>query len=279
MITGATRIAALIGDPVRHSLSPVIHNAAFRALGLDWVFGAFEVAEGGAAGAVEAVRALGIGGVSVTMPHKEAVIPALDRVSATAERLRSVNAIAWHGHDLIGESTDGVGFIDALHNDEGFDARDRTVAVLGAGGAARAIVLALARAGARDIVIFNRTRASGEAAAGLAPDRARYVQLPGQISDADLIVNATSIGMANTPTAGELPLDPSLLRSGQLVVDIVYHPLRTPFLEAAKARGCVPVTGLGMLIHQAAHAFRLWTAEEPPLEVMSAAAMAALHAR
>jgi shikimate dehydrogenase len=285
VITGATRFAALIGDPVRHSLSPVIHNAAFRELGLDWAFGAFEVPAGRATDAVAALRALNLGGMSVTMPHKEAVIPALDRVSATAARLRSVNTIAWHGLDLVGDSTDGIGFIDALRNDEGFDVAGRRAAVLGAGGAARAIVLALADAGADDVAILNRTRDNGEAAAALAPDRARFVQfvkeigLAKEIEDADLVVNATSIGMAGTVAASELPIDPSWLRPGQLVVDIVYHPLRTPFLEAAKERGCVPVTGLGMLIHQAAHAFRMWTAEEPPLEVMSAAAMAILAGR
>jgi len=276
VISGSTRIAAVIGDPVRHSLSPALHNAAFDALGLDWAFAAFEVPAGEAAAAVAAMRALRLGGMSVTMPHKSEVIPALDRVSATAERLGSVNCIHWVRDDLVGESTDGAGFVGALHHDEGFDVSGCRAVVLGAGGAARAVVLALAEAGAASIAIVNRTAARGDAACALAPSTARVGSAADDVPEADLVVNATSVGMADTANEGELPVDPALLRKGQLVVDLVYHPLRTPLLVAARERGAVAVTGLGMLIHQAAYAFRLWTAEEPPLEVMSAAALAHL---
>jgi len=283
VISGATRVAGVIGDPVRHSLSPVLHNAAFAALGLDWVFAAFEVPAGDGAVAVDAVRALGLGGLSVTMPHKSEVIPALDRLSPSAARLQSVNCIHWVGDDLVGESTDGPGFVSALRHDEGFSADGARVAVLGAGGAARAVVLALADAGASSIAVVNRSADRGAAAAALAPEVATAVAgtddeaAAAAVRDADLVVNATSVGMAGTANEGEVPLDVSLLHGGQLVVDLVYHPLRTPLLVAARARGAVAVTGLGMLIHQAAFAFRLWTGEEPPLEVMSAAALGSLE--
>ena len=277
MITGSTRIAAIIGDPVRHSLSPVLHNAAFEALGLDWAYAAFEVPAGGGAAAAAGMRALRLGGLSVTMPHKADVIPALDRVSPAAERLQSVNCIYWRGEELAGESTDGAGFVDALRHDEGYDVAGKSAVVLGAGGAARALVLALADAGVAKVSVVNRTAERGEIAVALAPSIASVGTADETIPRADLVVNATSVGMADTAAVGDVPIDTDLLQPGQLVVDLVYHPLRTPFLEAAKARGAVAVTGLGMLIHQAAHAFRLWTGEDPPLEVMSAAALVALE--
>lgn len=279
MISGSTRIAAVIGDPVRHSLSPILHNAAFEALGLDWAFAAFEVPPGEGASAVEAMRALRMGGMSVTMPHKSDVIPALDHLTAAANRLQSVNCIHWLADELVGESTDGPGFVGALAHDEGFKVSGARAVVLGAGGAARAVVLALADAGAASVVVVNRTPSRGRDACALAPAVARIGSASADVPEADLIVNATSVGMADTANEGEVPLDVSLLRSGQMVVDLVYHPLRTPLLVAARARGAVAVTGLGMLIHQAAHAFRLWTGEEPPLEVMSAAALAHLEAK
>jgi shikimate dehydrogenase len=275
MITGATRVAGVIGDPVRHSLSPVIHNAAFAALELDWVYVAFPVAAGSAASAVEAVRLFGIDGLNVTMPHKAEVIPALDELSPTAARLHAVNTIHRRGEVLVGDSTDGAGFVDALRFDEGFDPAGASVVVLGAGGAARAIVLALATAGATEVVVVNRTRARAEEAVALAPGVARLGD-ERDVELADVVVNATPVGMAGAHAEATL-VDPRLLRPGQLAVDLVYHPLRTPFLAAAKERGAIPVTGLGMLIHQAAHAFRLWTGEDPPLEVMSAAALATLR--
>ena len=275
MIRASTRVAGVIGDPVRHSLSPTIHNAAFQALDLDWVYLAFPVPAGDAAAAVDAMRTLGLDGLNVTMPHKEAVIPGLDRLSTTAAALHAVNTIHRLGDELHGDSTDGAGFLDALRHDEGFDPTHKRAVVLGAGGAARAVVLALAEAQAADIAVVNRTRSKADATVQLAPTTARHGD-ESDIDDADLVVNATPIGMAGTPTEDAVLLDPKRLRPGQLVVDLVYHPLRTPLLAAAKERGAVPVTGLGMLIHQAAHAFRLWTGEDPPLEVMSAAALGAL---
>jgi len=274
VITASTRVAGVIGDPVRHSLSPVIHNAAFRALDLDWVYLAFPVPAGEGASAVAAMRTFGLDGLNVTMPHKADVIAGLDRLSPAAEALRSVNTIHRLGDELVGESTDGAGFVDALVHDEGFDPAGRRVVVFGAGGAARSVVLALSRAGAADIAVVNRTATRAEEAAALASDGVGRVGSEDDVDDAELVVNATSVGMAGTPQAEAVLLDVRRLRPGQVVADLVYHPIRTPLLVAARERGAVAVTGLGMLIHQAAHAFRLWTAEDPPLEVMSAAALA-----
>ncbi len=257
-----------------HSLSPVIHNAGFAALDLDWTYVAFPVPAGGAADAVAAMRTMGIEGLNVTMPHKAGVIAALDRVSPTAALLGAVNTIHRVGGELHGESTDGDGFVDALRHDEGFEADGRRAVVFGAGGAARAVVLALARAGAASITVVNRTPESAQRTAALAGSRG-VVGSEATVDAADLVVNATPLGMAGVGE-GELPLDPARLGKGQVVVDLVYHPLRTPLLVEARARGAVAVTGLGMLIHQAAHAFRLWTGEEPPLEAMSAGALASL---
>lgn len=281
-ITATTRLAAVIGSPVRHSLSPLIHNAAFAAAGLDWAYLAFEVADGDAVGALTGARSLGIDGLSVTMPHKTAVARAVDERSVDAEVLDAVNCVVRRGDRLRGENTDGGGFLDALRLDEGIDPSGRTCVVLGAGGAARAVVHALGGAGAASVVVVNRTADRAERAAALA-GTVGSVGGADAIDGADLVVHATPLGMAHRPGASvdavELPVDPARLGIGQIVVDLVYQPALTPLLIAARERGAVTVGGLGMLIHQAAHAFRLWTGEDPPLEAMSAAAVAALAER
>ncbi len=270
--TAVTRVAGVIGDPIRHSLSPVLHNAAFRALELDWAFFAFEVPEGEAPSAIAGMRALGLDGLSVTKPHKAAVLPLMDRLSASAERLGAVNTVVRQGSVLVGENTDGQGFIDAMRSDHGFDPAGRRCLVRGAGGAGRAVILALAEAGAGDIVVVaGRSPEKAATGAALAGPLGRVGQAA-EAADADLVVNATSLGMDGEPA--EAVVDPALLGPGQLVVDLVY-PF-TPFVEAARRQGATAVNGLGMLVHQAAHAFRLWTGEEPPREAMSAAALAAM---
>jgi shikimate dehydrogenase len=281
-ITGTTRLAAVIGSPVRHSLSPAILDAAFDAVGADWVFLAFEVPEGRAAAALAAVRELAIGGLSVTMPHKAAVHDAVDERTPVASALGAVNCVYWRGDVLVGDNTDGAGFVDALHADEGVDLGGRRCVVLGAGGAGRAVVQALGEAGAADVAVVNRSPDPAVRAAALAGERGR-VGSPADIAAADLVVNATPLGMGvvtgTDGTPEPLPLDPAALHPGQVVVDLIYHPATTPLLAAARDRGAVAVNGLGMLIHQAAHAFRHWTGEDPPLAAMSAAAVAALSRR
>lgn len=279
MISATTRAAGVIGQPIRHSLSPAIFNAAFEASGLDWAYLAFEVPEGAAGLAMGGMRSLGLDGLSVTMPHKAAVIDGLDDLTEDAAALGAVNCIARVGTRLVGHNTDGAGFVDSLLIDEGIEVEGLRVAVLGAGGAGRAVAHALGQAGAREIVIVNRSPQPAERAAALAGSAGR-VGMPQDAGTVDLVVNATPLGMGVVVTTdGEpepLPLDPSLLAAGQIVADLVYHPATTPLLAAAREQGLRTVNGLGMLIHQAAHAFRLWTSEEAPLEAMSAAAMAAL---
>ena len=279
MISGATRTAGVIGLPIRHSLSPAIFNAAFSASGLDWAYLAFEVPEGAAGLAMAGVRSLGLEGVSVTMPHKAAVIPALDELTDDAEALGAVNCVERRGATLVGHNTDGPGLIDSLRLDEGIDPTGRQFAVLGAGGAARAVIRSLGLAGASAVVVINRSEGPAEQAAALAGPAGR-VGVPQDAGEVDVVVNATPLGMgvvvSRTGEPEPLPIAPDLLREGQIVVDLVYHPAVTPLAEATRALGIRTVNGLGMLIHQAAHAFRTWTSEEPPLEAMSAAAMAAL---
>lgn len=274
--TGATRLAGVIGDPVRHSLSPAIHNAAFAALGLDWAFLAFPVVAGRAPEALAGAMALGVVGLSVTMPHKAAVLALVDRATPRAAALGAVNTVVRQGEVLMGDNTDGPGLVESLRSDQGFDPDGRRCLVVGAGGAARAVVLALAQAGAAQVVVVNRSRDRAEAAAALAGATGRV----GEAADADgveLIVNATPLGMDRSPAVADpLAVPAERLGPGQLVVDLVYHPLVTPLLSAARGRGARTANGLGMLVHQAGHAFRLWTGAEPPLEVM-AQAVAASH--
>ncbi|MCY3562029.1 MAG: shikimate dehydrogenase [bacterium] len=276
-LSGRTRLAIVLGDPVRHSLSPVIHNAAFAACGLDWVFLACEVPEGRVREALAGATALGIDGLSVTMPHKAAVAAAVDELSATARLLGAVNCVTRNGDRLVGHSTDGDGFTDALASEAGWSPAGARCAVLGAGGAGRAVALALADAGAAEVAVLNRTPHNAASAAALAGDRGR-VAAPGEVGDFDLVVNATPLGMIGHG-GPPMPLDPARLRRGQLLVDLVYEPAETALLAAARQRGVRAFNGVRMLVHQAARAFELWTATEAPVETMVTATGEALARR
>ena len=274
MITGTTKLAAVIGSPVRHSLSPVIHNAAFSAGALDWIYTAFEVAPGKAAEALAAMRVLGISGLSVTMPHKDDVAAAVDVLDPAATALRTANTVVLQDDGrLAGYSTDGAGFVASLR-EAGVESSGMTVAVLGAGGAARSVIDALARVGVDQIVVINRSAARAEAAAQLGARRGRV----GDVADivhVDLVVNATSVGMGSD----EAPFDLALLRSTQVVADLVYHPIETALLRAARRCGATAVDGLGMLVHQAVLQQQLWTGVSPDPAAMRAAAEHELVAR
>lgn len=273
--SGTTRTAAVIGNPVRHSLSPPIHNAGFQALDLDWVYVAFDIAPGRAADAVAAMRTLHLGGLSVTMPHKADIAASLDRLTPQAQRLGAVNCVAWDQGELVGHNTDGGGFVDSLELETSEPVAGRTCVVVGAGGAARAVVLALAEAGAADVAVINRTQRKAHAAAELAGDVGR-VGAVADIAEAQIVVNATSVGMDGTSGAGRLPVPETSLRAGQRVCDLVYHPVETPLLAAARLSGATAVGGVGMLVHQAARQFTLWTGREAPVAAMATAASAAI---
>jgi shikimate dehydrogenase len=279
VISGATRLAAVIGWPVRHSVSPAILNAAFAAAGVDWAFVALEVPPGQGAAAVEAVRTLGLGGLSVTMPHKAAAHGAVDEATPVADELGAVNCVFRRGDRLVGDNTDGAGFIDALAQDPGLDVAGLRCVVVGAGGAGRAVVRALGAAGVAEVAVVNRSPEPATRAAALAGPAGR-VGTGGDVATADLVVNATPLGMDVTDGGTDaLPVDEDLVHAGQVVVDLVYHPLVTPLLATARARGAVAVGGLGMLVHQAGRSFRNWTGEAPPLEAMTTAARHALARR
>ena len=273
-----TEVAAgVIGFPVRHSLSPAICQAAFDELGLDWIYAAFEVAPGEAAQALDHMRNRGMAGLSVTMPHKADAAAAADELSPAAAALGVVNCVGRDGDRLIGHNTDGAGFCDALRAD-GLELANIGCAVLGAGGAARAVVAELARRGAAEVAVIARRPDRAASAAKLAGS-VGTVASPGDVSRFRLVVNATPVGMAETEGAGSLPLDPGLLHPGQHVAELVYNPLRTPLLAECQRRGVPASTGVGMLVHQAAHAVRIWTGSEPPTDAMTAAATAALASR
>jgi shikimate dehydrogenase len=272
-ISGATRVAGVVGDPVRHSLSPVLHNAAYRELGLDWVYVAFEVPDGATRGALEAMRTLDLAGLSVTMPHKTAAAACCDELSDDAAALHSVNTVSiGSGGRLVGDSTDGEGFLRSLR-DAGHDPAGASVVLLGAGGAARAVARALGRAGARVVVCARKPDAAALAAQLGAGQSRPWAERSGAAAAATFVVNATPVGMG----ADELPLPLDALHPGQVLADLVYHPLETELLRGARNQGAEVVDGLGMLVHQAALQIERWTGHSAPIAAMRAAAAAALR--
>ena len=271
--TGTTQLTAVIGSPVRHSLSPTLHNAAFQAAQLDWVMLAFEVRRGSGAAAVDAMRTFGLRGLAVTMPHKSDVAAAVDAIDPAAAALGSVNTVVLRDDgSTFGTRPDGEGFVASLLA-QGIDPAGARVALLGAGAAARAVVDALGRAGVADLAIVNRSADAADRAAELAK-QARTGGVD-DISAADIVVNATPIGMGTD----ELACDPALLSPRQTVVDLVYHPLETALLRAARDAGAFAVDGLGMLVHQAVLQHELWTGDRPDPAVMRAATEGELSRR
>ena len=264
-ITGATITVGVIGDPVRHSLSPMLHNTAFAALGFDAVSAAYPVTAGDDAGraAVEAMRTLGIRGLSVTMPHKEGVAAAADHRTAAVDALGAANCLVNDDGVITAHSTDGDGLLRSLQLESAVDVRGCEVVVIGAGGAARAVIDSLGRAGAA-VAVINRSADRAAAAAALAGERGR-VGAFADVSAADVVINATPIGMGSDPGT---PIEPTLLRAGQVVVDLIYHPARTALLDAAVAAGAKAVNGLPMLLHQAAMQLELWTGVAAPVAAM-----------
>jgi shikimate dehydrogenase len=274
-LTGRTGIVGIIGWPVEHSLSPVIHNTAFAAMEMDRVYVPFPVPPGQLAAALDGLRALGIEGANVTMPHKTEAAELMDDRSEDVGRLRALNTIVV-GEDgsLRGHNTDAPGFDRFLRRDAGFDPRGRRAILFGAGGAARACALALARAGLGELRVAvrdpDRTDPLRDVLADedlalevIAFDRAEGVET-------DLVINATPLG-----AHGETPPVPSL-GPDVVVVDLLYRPAVTPLQTLARSAGAAAFGGLGLLLHQAALSFELWTGREPPIDLMSAAALAEL---
>ena len=265
----------ILGWPLTHTLSPVIHTAAFRRLGFDWAYLAFPVAPERLGAAIDGLRALGAIGANVTIPHKETCIPHLDQVSGDAGAIGAVNTIQRIGDRLVGHNTDIDGFSEFISGDAGIDVDGRRTVVLGAGGAARAVVRALDVLGAAEITVLSRRPEQGAALKALVTDaRGEFALWKDRVEiarGADLVVNTTPIG-----SEGEDPLGGLTWGAGQAVVDLVYSPPSTPLVEAARAGGAVAWGGIGMLVRQAAASFRIWTGQDPPLETMSAAVLHAI---
>ena len=272
----STTRAAVIGSPVAHSLSPLLHNAAFNSLGMDWEYLALEITESELDEVLAQMRSGNLVGLSVTMPLKTRVASLVDECTSTAEKLSAVNCVVANEKGLIGHNTDGDGFLNGLIHEAQFDPKGKKVAVIGAGGAARAVIEALARSGAASIMVVNRTPAKAESAADLAGEVGAVGTLE-DISGADLVVNATSIGMKDSQV--DIPCSVDLLHSSQLVVDLIYHPLETRWISLAKQKGIDSYNGVSMLLFQAAEAFTLWTGEEAPISIMQEAITQELEKR
>jgi shikimate dehydrogenase len=275
VIDSNTTLVGVIGHPVRHSLSPLLHNTAFAVLDLNWTSLAFEVAPGRVAGALDGVRALGLAGISVTMPHKAEAAALVDERSDVATALGAVNCVVNLEGTLRGENTDGAGFLASLARGAGFEPAGRRCLILGAGGAARAVAVALAGAGCADVAVVNRTAERAGTVAALAGQVGRVGRFGDEadVAQADLVVNATPVGMVGTGAENQGWLvPPSLLHHGQVVADLIYAPRPTSWLAAAADAGALTVDGLGMLVHQAAAQLELWTGLPAPVDRMWEAA-------
>jgi shikimate dehydrogenase len=281
MITGKTRVCGVIGEPIEHTLSPIMHNAAYEALQLDYAFLAFRVKPAEVASAVNGMRALNIRGLNVTMPHKTTVINHLDRVDLSAQIINSVNTILNKENMLFGFNTDGVGALKAL-KENGVELKGRKVLLLGAGGAARAIAYVMAKE-ADELAVLNRTVRQARSLVKLLERSFNKKIVAGSLSpndiqtnlqDSDILINATSVGMKPKPDETVVP--PKLLRKNLAVMDIVYNPFETKLTRDAKVLGAKVVSGVEMLIYQGAASFEIWTGKSAPVEVMRQAVLTQL---
>lgn len=277
-VRAGTRVAAVIGDPVAHSRSPDLHNAAFAAAGVDAVFVAWRVAPADLAAAVAGFRALGLLGVSVTVPHKESIAALCDHLAAPADAIGAVNCLAFErtaggGVRVVGHNTDAGGFVDALQRDAGCDPAGCRAVLLGAGGAARAVHAGLCAGGAARVDVVAR-RPDAVTWARAHPWTAE--SLAAVLAGSDVLVDCTSLALSAEGEAGApAPVPISLLPDGAVVASLVYH--REPaLLRAARERGLRTMDGAGMLVYQGARAFELWTGRAAPVDAMWAALRAAL---
>lgn len=282
-----TKTIALLGHPVAHSISPRFQQAALDALGVDAHYEAWDVLPEDIGVTLERLRGGDMLGANVTIPHKEAVARLADRPDALVEWMGAANTLVNRDGLLHATNTDITGIQRSLE-DAGVEVRGKRVVLLGAGGAARAVVIAMRRAGAAHLAIANRDPERARAVASLGGDELATSVLPFDatapdlleaVATAGLVINATPLGMAHGPDEHATPLPSSAFRSGQAAFDLVYVPEDTPFLRAAAAAGATPIGGLAMLVHQGAESFRLWTGLEPPVDVMFEAAREALAER
>ena len=275
----------IIGHPIGHSISPLFQQAALDAIGFDGTYEPWDVAPDAVGDFVNGLRAPGTLGINVTVPHKEAVIPLLDEVDDWASTAGAVNTIVNRNGRLTGHNTDGIGFLRAVREGADFEPRGRDVLVLGAGGSARGVVYALARAGAAQLFIANRTLERAERLAslsidsGVAAEALALSDAPRAAREVGLIVNCTSMGMVHGPDETSSPLCAADIPSAALVNDLVYNPLETPLLHEAARAGAAILGGIQMLVYQGAASFEMWTGQPAPVSVMLEAATDAMRAR
>ncbi|WP_373231779.1 shikimate dehydrogenase [Cohnella sp.] len=268
-----TVLYGVIGDPIRHSKSPIMLNRAFREKGINGAYAAFHVSPDELKQAIAGVRGLGFRGLNVTIPHKIEVMAFLDEVHEGARAAGAVNTIVNNDGRLIGYNTDGIGYVRSLKEEAEPDLKDKTIVVLGAGGASRGILWALAQEKPKAILLANRTEEKANELAAFFSQESGISAIPWSslqdvCSYADVVINTTSVGMS--PNIDAVPLDPSWLKPGSVASDLIYNPLKTAFLQQAERNGCRIHGGLGMFIYQGAYAFEYWTGEPAPVEVMRA---------
>lgn len=277
-----TRLCGLIGDPLEHSVSPAMHNAAFRELGLDYLYAPFPVKKAELSKTIAGLRALNVSGVNVTMPHKVAIIPLLDKLDPLAQDIGAVNTVVNKDGVLTGYNTDATGFLQALKENR-VELKGKNSVLIGAGGAARAIGFVLAQNEA-SLTILNR-QAEFDWAKELAYRLSQLFQkvkamalsdknLALALKGADVLINTTSVGMK--PNHKESPVPARLLKPGLVVIDIVYNPPKTKLLKEAKEAGAQVISGIDMLVGQGALAFEMWTGQKAPVELMKKEAIKAL---
>ncbi|MFC4104024.1 shikimate dehydrogenase [Paenibacillus xanthanilyticus] len=276
-----TVLYSVIGDPIRHSKSPVMMNRAFRETGLNGVYTAFHVTSDRLGDFAAGVRAMGIRGVNVTIPHKLDIMDHLDAIDESAQIIGAVNTIVNDEGKLTGYNTDGLGYVRSLKEEAEPDLAGKRVLIVGAGGATRGILYALTKEGVRDVTVANRTAARAEELAELFHGRAdirtaALDRLPALCGEADIVINTTSIGMF--PNTDESPVEAAWLRPGAIASDLIYNPLKTKFLAEAQERGLRFHGGLGMFIYQGAYAFEYWTGVDAPVAAMREAVLDALGA-
>lgn len=285
VIRGDTKVVGVFGWPVEHSLSPAMHNAAFIALGMPYIYIPFPVRPDAIGTAIRSLPSLGIVGINLTIPHKETVMPFLDEITQEAKEIGAVNTVHCVDGQLLGDNTDGRGFYQPLET-MGFRAYGKLAVVIGAGGAARSVVYRLIKSGAR-VILSNRTKARAEQLAqdvynaGYSHEKIEIVadgdiqRLSRAIKDADLLVQTTRVGMY--PNANEMPSIPmESIHREMIVYDLIYNPLKSRLLQAAELHGCSTISGVQMLVTQGAFAFERWTGVWPPTDVMEAAVVESL---
>lgn len=282
-----TRRLGIIGYPIGHSISPVFQQAALNHLSIDATYEKWEVTPDEVDGFVAGLRAPDSWGINITLPHKEAVIPLLDEVDEWATTAGAVNTIVNHDGYLSGHNTDGPGFLEALLVETGYDPKGTRALILGAGGAARGILLALIRGGVDSIVIANRTLERADTLSNLSIENGVYCEsvpisgdpLAEAALSADLIVNCTSIGMSHGPDEYGSPLSADQIPATAIVNDLVYNPLETPLIREGRTAKATTLGGLHMLVYQGVLSFQMWTGQDAPVAVMLEAATKEMASR